>query len=171
VTEPPSSRDRQRIVRLAILVALLVVVTAGALLLRSRANSGGDELDLSGLPAAARPGARALAHGDFATAADELAKLPPDQQTVDTLVMLGVARGKLDQTDQALKVLKSAGMRAPKDPRPLYWSAYFSYRAEKIDEEQLLGVVNILRGEYGADGAPLADQLEKLMDDPHPARE
>lgn len=157
--------------RIAILVALLVAVTAGALILRSRADSGADEPDLSGLPAAARPGARALAHGDFATAAAELGKLPDDQQTVDTLVMLGVARGKLDQTDQALKTLKSAGMRAPKDPRPLYWSAYFSYRAERIDEEQLLGVVNILRSGYGPEGAPLADQLEKLMDDPHPARE
>ncbi len=171
MSEPPSSRDRQRIVRIAILVSVLVVVTAGSLLLRSRAGSGADEPDLSGLPQAARPGARALAHGDYATAAAALEKLPPEQQTVDTLVMLGVARGKLDQTDQALKTLKQAGTRAPKDPRPLYWSAYFAYRAERIDEEQLLGVVNILRGEYGPDAAPLADQLEKLMDDPHPAHE
>jgi len=171
VTDAPSSRDRRRIVRIAILVAVLVGVTVGALILRSRANSSPDELDLSGLPAAARPGARALAHGDYATAAEALEKLPPDQQTVDTLVMLGVARGKLDQTDLALQVLKGAAARAPKDPRPLYWSAYFAYRAERIDEEQLLGVVNILRGEYGEDAAPLADQLEKLLDDPHPARE
>ncbi len=167
MSDAPSSRERPRIGRVAILTALLLVVGAGALLLRCRANAASDELDLSRLPAVARPGARALAHGDFAAAAEALERIPPEQQTVDTLVMLGVARGKLDQTDQALQVLRAADARAPKDPRPLYWATYFSYRARRIDEEQLLGVVNLLHGQYGTpEAAALADQLETLLDDP-----